>query len=128
MNTSSTLVDIYEGYVNSSSWSVFFRCKLNSPFVAHRPFLSLKIIKFNSRLILACQKMFPSPFTKCRKDVPNPALIWVLCGSHFQTTFRSGGDIVQVTFVKSRIYLKLFKDLEINLLKMMCSKEHRIKA
>lgn len=73
--------------------------------------------------------MFPSPFLKCRKDVPKAALIsWVLCDTHFQTTFRSAGDIVQVTFFKSIICLKLFKDLEINLLKMMSCKEDSIKV
>lgn len=99
------------------------------PFVALASFLSLNIVGFNNCLTLACQEKVSLTFSKCRKDVPKAALIsWVPCDSHFQTTFRSAGDILQVTFSKSIICFKLFKDLEINLLKMMSCKEDSIKA
>lgn len=73
MNTISALVEIHMKVMQTAEAEVpFFNANSTLPLWPPGHFSHLKSL--DSRAWHA-KKMFPSPFAKCRKDVPNPALI-----------------------------------------------------
>lgn len=100
------------------------------PFVAHTSFLSLRIVWFNNCLTLTCQENVSLTFSQMQKRCSQGSThllsaMWLSFSDHIQECRRHCTGCV---FFKSSICLKLFKDLEINLLKMKSSKKDSIKA
>lgn len=99
------------------------------PSVAHTSFLSLNIVRFNNCLTLTCQENVSLTSSQMQKRCSQGSThllsaMWLSFSDHIRKCRRHCTGY----FFKSSICLKLRKDLEINLLKMMSSKKDSTKV